>query len=172
MTASHAATLVQIAEETCGYLANERSILESIIDHASRVKAALVARDLEQLNDLLNALQADQTRRSQLASIRTRLQVCTSELLGIPVADTTLSRLIDAVPESLRQRLETERSELTARVVKVTTINRHNIFLAARFSHLTQQLIEALTGRVSSPSYGKSGQLNDSAVTPLFESRA
>ena len=171
MTTSDTLPLTQLAETTCGYLARERSILQSIIAHASEVKQALVARDLPHLDTLLGALQTDQAKRSQLAVVRIELQRDLSEILGIPRQEATLSRLVNAAPESSRQRLCAERDTLLKLVQQANHINRCNLSLALRFSQLTQQLIEALTGKASSPSYGKTGQMNVNQSGPLFQSK-
>lgn len=106
MTTSDTLPLTQLAETTCGYLARERSILQSIIAHASEVKQALVTRpDLPHLDTLLGTLQTDQAKRSQLAVVRIELQHKLSEILGIPRQDATLSRLVNAAPESSHQLL-------------------------------------------------------------------
>jgi flagellar biosynthesis/type III secretory pathway chaperone len=159
----------QLSAETLQLLSHESGVLETMIQHIASIKAAIVARNTEQLLAATQGLQQLHQQRQRLTETRHQLRRRVATQLGIKQSVATVRHLAQQADEPTRQQLETARQRLLELAMQALQLNRGNLSLAAHFAQITQHMIELLTGAAVAPRYDKSGQLDSAQAGSTFQ---
>ncbi len=153
-------------------LSEEIEVQNSIHECLVRESEALIQGDLEALRRVVDDLEPRIARRASLAEDREALRRALAEALSAEPADVTLTRVIAAAPERMRDRLRELRNALGRAVAAVADANRTASRLLYPSLQVTRAFLRALSGGKGSPAYGASGQESSSEPRPFFERRA
>jgi hypothetical protein len=159
----------QLSAETLQLLGRESGVLESMIRQIASIKAAIVARNTDQLSAAANGLQQMHQQRQRLTELRHQLRRRIAAQLGIEESAATVRLLAQQADEPTRRQLETERQRLLELATQALQLNRGNLSLAAHFAQIAQHMIELLTGASAAPRYDKSGQLDNAQAGSTFQ---
>jgi hypothetical protein len=154
------------------HLEQEEALLTETVAALREVRAALLSRNLADLDAALARQAAWSHRAGDLKARRADLRHGLAAALGVAPQSVTIPLIAARLPAEARERLAGCRQRLAALAAEVDQLNRANAALvrhSLEFMH--RFLVEITGGQSHGPSYTAAGTLCQAACGSLIEAR-
>ena len=153
--------LEKLGVDCINHLKSESALLADLVTVSNSIRELLGRYDNATSETLLGEQERLQSALRQMEVHRTSLRERIARTLDIPIDQSKISEVQKRVPASMRDRIESLRSDIHESVEKIQSLTRINTLLLQQSVDIYERLLLAVSGGApESQVYSPHGQLN------------